>query len=337
MEMSSKTRAEEPSTDPPPVIPELPEDIIVDILARAPRCYYPTLSLVSKYIKSLVSSTEIYSRQSSLGCTEHCLYVVLYDIDNSVNRCYILRRKANGNSRLVLVPSLSSLPCGKRFVVLGSRIYVVGRMKNYCTLIAKSNVLTIDCRSHTVQHLPGVRIPYTANENLADIIDGRIYIVGYFDLKKVMVRLVVMAGKIYMRNSKNSFVYEPGEGIWKMDEKLSLEMWKDACVVDEVLYYYNWVKRSIRTYDPNERCWGVLKGMEEFLQERSGWLEIEMVSYGGRLGLVFLEGEEKSRKIWCAEVSLERRQGGEIWGKVEWCDHVLTGNFSIMKPLDVMV
>ena len=57
------------------------------------------------------------------------------------------------------------------------------------------------------------------------------------------------------------------------------------------------------------------------------------VRYGGNLALLF----RRPGKIWCAEISLERRLGGEIWGKVEWCDPVLTGNFKVCKSLAVMV
>ena len=36
----------------------------------------------------------------------------------------------------------------------------------------------------------------------------------------------------------------------------------------------------------------------------------------------FFKGVSQGRimKTWCAEILLEKRQGGEIWGKVEWYD-----------------
>ncbi|ESQ54048.1 hypothetical protein EUTSA_v10026874mg, partial [Eutrema salsugineum] len=32
----------------------------------------------------------------------------------------------------------------------------------------------------------------------------------------------------------------------------------------------------------------------------------------------------KSSEIWCAEISLERQSGGQVWGNVEWSDVILT-------------
>ena len=47
----------------------------------------------------------------------------------------------------------------------------------------------------------------------------------------------------------------------------------------------------------------------------------------------------RTKAIRCVEISLERRrQGKEIWGKVEWCDDVLVGgDFYVKNSLDVIV
>ncbi|CAA7037995.1 unnamed protein product [Microthlaspi erraticum] len=67
----------EQSSKPRSLITSLPEDIIIDIIARVRRCDYPTLSLVCKHFRSLVTKPELYARRSLLGCTENCYYVVL--------------------------------------------------------------------------------------------------------------------------------------------------------------------------------------------------------------------------------------------------------------------
>lgn len=115
---SSKTPApkEKPHSQPPSLMmtTSLPHDIILNILARVSRSHYPKLSLVSKYFRSIVRSREIYATRSSLGCTEHCLYVVLYDLKTKEDRCYLLLRATTNGSqphaRLVLVPSLPAMP-----------------------------------------------------------------------------------------------------------------------------------------------------------------------------------------------------------------------------------
>ncbi|CAA7023539.1 unnamed protein product [Microthlaspi erraticum] len=194
----------EQSSEPPP---SLPEDVILDILARVPRCNYPTLSLVSKHFRSLVASREIYARRSLLGCTENCVYVILCNRNNCDDgQLYILSREANGNQGLFLIPSLPSMP-------------------------------------QFAQPLPSMPVLMAVTK--ADIIDGRIYVIGYFGISTRRVG--------------------------------------DACVVDDVLYYYDNVENKLRAYDSEKKCWGVVNGVEELLAKKRvyGWWKT--VSYGGKL------------------------------------------------------
>ncbi|KAF3577677.1 hypothetical protein DY000_02034365 [Brassica cretica] len=207
------SRAEKKQSPPPSPITSLPEDVVVDILARLPISDYPRVSLVSKRFRSLVSSPEIYARRrSSLGCTEHCLYVFLYNCATRVNRLYTLRR-GNSSSRL------------------------------------------------------------------------------------------------------------------------------SARVVDDVLFFYDWSDKELRAYDPERKCWQVVKGLDDLLADirRAACCWLQTVSYGGKLVLLYGKGEFS----WLTkEVSLEIRKGGQIWGKVyQWCDHhaLIAGNFIIRKSLDVVL
>ncbi|ESQ50171.1 hypothetical protein EUTSA_v10002293mg [Eutrema salsugineum] len=143
-----------------------------------------------------------------------------------------------------------------------------------------------------------------------------------------------MEDKIYMKDfNNNTFIYEPKESKWELDEMLNSNHWNGACVVDNVLYYYDVFKKKLLAYDPNQRCWKVVKGLEELLSTmRCSW-GFHTVSYCGKLVLFF-----RKMGIWCAEISLSRRQGGEIWGKVQWCDFVIDdGKFGMVTCLDVTV
>ncbi|CAF1709991.1 BnaC03g60520D [Brassica napus] len=51
----------------------LPDDLILNCLARISRLDYPTLSLVSKRFRSLLTLVELYQTRTLLGCTESCL------------------------------------------------------------------------------------------------------------------------------------------------------------------------------------------------------------------------------------------------------------------------
>ncbi|CAH8357043.1 unnamed protein product [Eruca vesicaria subsp. sativa] len=350
--MSSKAKKRS-LEQPPCVLPSLPQDIIDDIVAHVPRWYYPKLSLVSKHFRSLVASPEIYARRSLLGCKENCLYVLLHNEETHKRRWYILRKNSNGIRSLVLIPSLSAMPFFGSFVALGSSIYVFGGIDsdNMTT-----KVLRIDCRSHMVQTLPS--IPIRVVNTYADIIDGKIYVIGrhfqdyttvifVFSTETQVWQLclenlshrcycvVVMGDKIYMSDSHNSFVYDPKENKLERDEILNINNWQNACVLDDVLHYYDCSEEKISRYDPNRRCWRVVDGLEELLAVTrcSEWSNI--VTYNGKLLLFF--GKGNTSEVWCAGISLERRQGGEIWGQVEWREHLVTGRLLLDKSLAVMV
>ncbi|CAH2071106.1 unnamed protein product [Thlaspi arvense] len=51
------------------------------------------------------------------------------------------------------------------------------------------------------------------------------------------------------------------ENKWELDEMLNSEEWWDACVVYDVLYYYDTYMKGLRAYDPKEKCWRVVKGV----------------------------------------------------------------------------
>ncbi|CAH8336178.1 unnamed protein product [Eruca vesicaria subsp. sativa] len=85
-----------------PLIPSLPDDVTLDIVARVPRSHYPTLSLVSKKFRKLIASPKLYKRRSQLGITQHRVYAILRNHDTGDWRFYILHRKINSRNRLVV-------------------------------------------------------------------------------------------------------------------------------------------------------------------------------------------------------------------------------------------
>ncbi|CAA0340421.1 unnamed protein product [Arabidopsis thaliana] len=74
--LSSTSEAEKVS------IPYLPDDLLLNCLARISRLYYPTLSLVSKRFRSLLASTELYETRRLLGTSESCLYFFMTERRN---------------------------------------------------------------------------------------------------------------------------------------------------------------------------------------------------------------------------------------------------------------
>ncbi|ESQ38681.1 hypothetical protein EUTSA_v10029470mg [Eutrema salsugineum] len=296
-------RAEKQSREPQPsLIMSLPDDIIVDIVARVPICYYPTVSLVSKSLRSLVASPELYTRRSLLGFAEHCLYVILYNYNTKNYRFYILRRKVHSNC-LVIIRSFPCMPCSASFLTVGSKIYVVD----------SSSSLSIVCRSHTVQ--PISHIPMCVYNKVAGIIDGKIYVIGDWWWKRVTVF------------DTETQMWEPK--MIKPDMELGNTLLIEGVVIEDKIY--------MRDFEDSFRCWSVVKGLEKFLLKMTSSWWSQTVSYGGKLALFFCKDGD-ARKIWCAEIALERRQGGEILGKVQWCDVVIDdGIFRMVKCLAVTV
>ena len=137
------------------LINSLPQDIIIDCISRVPRRYYPTLSLVSKYFRSLITSHELYARRVLLERTGYCLYVTIskYDSkDGDVQRLYTLRQNVNSPDKkysLVPVTSLPRLPPNASYVTVDSKIFVIPDDES----LASTDTLLIDCRFHTAHHL----------------------------------------------------------------------------------------------------------------------------------------------------------------------------------------
>lgn len=251
-------------------------------------------------------------------------------------------------------------------MAVGSKIYVFGVINdNYDNMT--STAYSIDCRSHTVQPLPSM--PHLFRfETVADIIDDKIYVIGRNYLKEITVVVVVfntktqmwepgmtildkpvgsvigirygcvvMANKIYGMD----FVYDPNETKWETpDETLSSKKWYHACFIDDVMYYYDLVENKLIAYDSKKRCWKAVEGLEELLAVIRVRKLFKTLRYGERLLFLFSIEETigVAEEICCAEISMERRQGGQIFGKVEWFDRdLITGNFDVIKPLDVML
>nr|VDD28051.1 unnamed protein product [Brassica oleracea] len=69
--------------------------------------------------------------------------------------------------------------------------------------------------------------------------------------------------------------------------------WEGACVgnptVDDVLYYHDLSENVLRAYDPKQRCWSVVNGLQDFLvAETAGSFRSKTVNYGAkRLALFF--------------------------------------------------
>ncbi|XP_017981877.1 PREDICTED: F-box/kelch-repeat protein SKIP6 [Theobroma cacao] len=350
--MSTSTIVE--PTPPPPLIPSLPDDVALNIIARVPRCYHPILSLVSKSMRSLISSPLLYTTRTLLKSSQHFLYISLRLPTSPVLRFYTLYQNPTKpeSPRNILVP-LPLIPStslvGSAFAALGHKIYVLG---GSMADIPSSHVWSLDCRTHTWEPAPNMHV--SREFAATGVVDGKIYVIGgcvvdnwarsknwaeVYDPEtgkwnavpspveiryKWMHASAVIDGKVYAMADRHGLCYEVKSGSWgTVDTDLDNGWRGRACVIDGVLFCYDYLGK-IRGYDVKEGTWKELKGLEEELPRFL--CGATMANLGGKLIVVWESKNEGSKEmeIWCAEIEVKKDEGGELWGRTEWSDVVLT-------------
>ncbi|WZY83200.1 hypothetical protein YC2023_029584 [Brassica napus] len=329
-------------------ITSLPEDVIIECVARVPRRYYPSLSLVSKFFRSLIGSPQLYARRSLLDRTECCLYVTIYSHDDDYDRLYTLRQKINssGDYCLVPIPSLPPMPSSGSYVAVGSKIYVMG---GSCFEVSSNALTLIDCPLHTANHhLPNM--PRAVASSVSGYINEKIYVIGgcrsrfpvfsegpmdvmVFDVKSETWEsktrpdnlvfdwysnsAVTWDDKIYFRVLKHGFVYDPSQDKMEKDDVLKSYHWVGSeCVIEGVLYYYSTASKILRSYDLKERSWKRVKGEIGL----SGTTCARTVTYDKKVVVIFEKDIDRNKvELWCAEIKLERDEQGEICARLDWC------------------
>ena len=171
-------------------MPYLPDELLLNCLARISRLYYPTLSLISKRFHSLLASTELYRTRRLLGSTENCIYACLLSPHNQPHWCTLGRqptliapfwnpfrilrnrtRMSSSGNLLVSVPSHNFFPdqCPWISTIVGSDIYIM--IGGYNNLEPSSSVFVVDYRVHTWHEAPSMLV--AKKHPLVSVIDGK--------------------------------------------------------------------------------------------------------------------------------------------------------------------
>ncbi|CAN6810601.1 hypothetical protein YC2023_034319 [Brassica napus] len=360
--VSKPTPASTPQWSSP--IPSLPYDLVLLCVARVSRLYYPTLSLVSKSFRSLVSSPELYKTRSLFGFTESCLYVCF-----TKDLWYTLCRKPDktlksGSSGYALarvpVPNSPLWHC-RNMVAVGSNIYNIAFPRSLNVL---PRVSILDCKSHSWIEAPS--LPVELHSFSASVVDHKIYVAGFdhrlmknsFEVFDTQTRVwdslstsntsaereemfikkaISIDGKFHVVTDKEVLAYDPKLAKWDMVGRGMRElMYSEAyCVIGNVLYY---AKEGVfKWYDTERRTWRDLQGLVGLPKITRHREFIRLGDYGGKMVVFWVHVIwTYYKKIWCAEISLERRPDtSEIWGKVEWFDQLrkININFHVEKVL----
>ncbi|CAH8262855.1 unnamed protein product [Arabidopsis lyrata] len=358
----------------------LPYDLIVTILARLSRSYYPKLSLVSKTFRAILASPELYQTRILLSRTETLLYVCLSFPDEANPRWFTLYRKPNqihttkknkkkkdGSSVHLLAPTpiLNSPPVEfSSLLAVGSYLYAFSAAMEDPPC---SNLWFLDCRTHTWLQAPRMRlaignldgIMYLAAETPDSLKRVEVYNIETqtwipVPPNKRRVKLIHMKGKLYMNVGK---LLSLAEKVLPLNPKVrSLEIMSPRdvmafkpevcgafealgldtvntdlnrgsfCMIEEMTYHYD-PSVKFRWRKSMGGVWRTLGGLEG-LPKFARYSTVKLADCGGKLVVLWdkyvpASGYEE-KMIWCAEISLERRNKEEILGKVEWLDAVLT-------------
>ncbi|AEC08302.1 Galactose oxidase/kelch repeat superfamily protein [Arabidopsis thaliana] len=348
----TKNPQEEEEENLPPIPQGIPDELIESTVLLIRRCHYPTLSLLSKTFRRVISSSELYKSRFILNLTDSVLYALIGFSPYNTTNLYILNCNIPRNISLHLreIKSLPPLNHGSAVVTIGYHMYVIGGHNRLHQ--PTSNVSIIDLRFHTSCSLP--RMQRTRVYAAAGVIDGRIYVIGgcvkrndhwieVFDIENRIwssvphhrycngsslrgegfVTSVVMQNKIYILDSLFGFAYEPRHGTLQSlgFETQFMFLWRDPCCVIEGLLYcidpMCVLGHAIVVYDPNELIWRRVKGA--YILPKFCYYQCKMANFGGKLAILGCSNSSQRglKDVWFVEIELENRQSGEIWGKVD--------------------
>lgn len=254
----------------PRLIPSLPDEISVQILARLPRISHFKAKLVSKSWKAALTGGEIYKLRKEFGATEEWLYI-LTKIGGNKLLWYALDPVSQIWQKLPLMPNIASEE-GMRY---GSRLWnMVGS-----SIIADA-IRGLLGRKHVLDQTPFCGCSIGA-------VDGCLYVLGGFS------RAIAM---------NSVWRYDPIVNAWgEMTPMSSGRAYSKTGVLNNKLYVVGGVTRgrggltplqSAEVYDPSSGVWSDIPNMPfskaqvlptAFLADLLKPIATGMTPYRGRL------------------------------------------------------
>ncbi|CAA7035905.1 unnamed protein product [Microthlaspi erraticum] len=268
--------------------------------------------------------------------------------------CIRKKDKSSDNALVSITTRHSPFNDSCGLTAVGCNIYRVG---NFDDGKPSRRVLLMDCRSHTWKRAPSMRV--ARKDACVSVLDGKIYVVGgnrkcdssnwmeCFDpqtqkwenltgpdaemRESWLHQDLAIEGKLYLSgytSRQRCVVYKTKEKRWDEVEVMKVPsgwLFDSSCVIDNVLYSFRW-PGVFKWYHFEGRSWRVLvlKGLKKLSRLLHGSLFVYLVDSGGKIAVLGEKEVGEEKKIWCAEIALEKRNGQEVRGKVEWCHVVLT-------------
>ncbi|KAK4794024.1 hypothetical protein SAY86_012018 [Trapa natans] len=286
------------------LIPNLPDEISLQILARIPRIHYFNIKAVSRTWRSAVTRSELYTLRKELGTSEDWLYI-LTKVDEDKHVWYGLDPLSNKWQRLPLMPVVS-LDEGRRglsLAVKGSSIRIADVLMSWLG------------RKHTSGQMAYCGCSVGA-------VDGSLYVLGGFARASALASV---------------WKYDPACNSWTESNPMSVgRAYCKTGILDGRLYVVGGVTRgrggglaplqSAEVYDPKMGSWAQLPSMPfskaqvlptAFLADLLKPIATGMTSYRGRLFV--------TQSLYCCPFFVDVG-GGEVYDpKAELWDDMPVG------------
>ncbi|WZZ10205.1 hypothetical protein YC2023_096126 [Brassica napus] len=315
--------------------------------------YYPILSLVSKTFRSLILSRNLNHARSYHKTQEKLFYICLQLPDRPLPLWFTLWIKPyqteeenmkKKKATLVQVPSSYARREPLLVRTVGSDKYALRQR------YPPSPFMLVRNKERDIwRNTPNMTVSRV--NPAACVLHGKIYVMGGCNANKsakswgevfdtetrtweplpdpgdelrfssVIREIKIIRGKLLVRsNDEKDSVYDPKTRKWKATAKARED--DSRCMVGNINYSCR--RECCMWYDKEGNEWKHVKGLSSFNRSCRRGL-IKTVEYCGKLLILwdkFAHCEEKT--ICCALVALEKRQNGQVWGKVEWSNVVLT-------------
>ncbi|AED93778.1 Galactose oxidase/kelch repeat superfamily protein [Arabidopsis thaliana] len=298
----------------------LPDEIVLNCLARISRSYYPKLSLVCKTFRTLLISNELTVARVQLKTYESFFHVCLKFPDKPNPSMFTLwikpgqiltnqlekNERSTGATRLVQIPSSYCSIVPHYLISVGSEVYGLSQHNDPSSNMFvrnKEDLFWCNAPNMTVARAKAIGHAY----------NGKLYVMG---------------GCRDDESVNWGEVFDPKTQTWEAlpdpGSELRFSSIRKIDVFQEKLYVSSNEKID-SVYDPKEGKWNVAeKSPVQCMNLGCGMIEI--ANYGGKLLILWDKvGLSQDKDIWCAVIALEKRDGvDEVWGKIEWASIVLT-------------
>ncbi|XP_077233154.1 F-box/kelch-repeat protein SKIP6-like [Tasmannia lanceolata] len=250
------------------LVPNLPNHIAVQCIARIPRSFHPKLALVCRSWRSLLCSSHFFSTRSHLKCTEQFLYISIRNRYLSFE-LFVYHISLNPR-KLFRLPPLPSPAIDFTCVVLGPLLFVLGGLVNR---IPTSTVWIYDARINRWEIGPQMRV--RRDWATSAVLNGKIYVLGGCSVDpwaevfepdlgswvslpstvkfrrrkwRLMDGSVVLGGKLFAMDGGGGVVFNPENSSWgslpqvfnivSLPEDYYFVWRRRAAVIDGILYCF---------------------------------------------------------------------------------------------------